>query len=155
MPADIPVVVGKELRGAGIGSAPGPTVKDSQSGISEPEPAAHKTEDRNYVCTHADHAVSRKVKRFEVSQFFKPRKARNASLALEHQHLAPRSSSNRVQCGRNPTAASRGQRPKVRPNPSVKPSPNGGPPGPIHGYGVHFPWLGPGVPPLVPAYLER
>ena len=37
------------------------------------------------------------------------------------------------------------------PNPSLKPSPNGGPPGPSHGYGVHFPWLGPGVPPLGPA----
>jgi hypothetical protein len=42
-----------------------------------------------------------------------------------------------------------------RPNPSVKPRPNGGPPGPGHRYGVHFLWPGPGVPPLVPAYLER
>ena len=39
---------------------------------------------------------------------------------------------------------------RVQPNPSLKPSPNGGPPGPSHGYGVHFPWLGPGVPPLGP-----
>ena len=44
---------------------------------------------------------------------------------------------------------------RVRPNPSVKPSPNGGPPGPGHRYGVHFLWPGPGVPPSVPAYLER
>ncbi len=42
-----------------------------------------------------------------------------------------------------------------RPNPSVKPRPNGGPPGPGHRYGVHFLWPGPGVPPSVPAYLER
>ena len=41
------------------------------------------------------------------------------------------------------------------PNPSVKPSPNGGPPGPGHMYHVHSLWPGPGVPPLVPAYLER
>jgi len=41
------------------------------------------------------------------------------------------------------------------PNPSVKASPNGGPPGPGHRYGVHFLWPGPGVPPSVPPYLER
>jgi len=41
------------------------------------------------------------------------------------------------------------------PNPSVKPSPNGGPPGPGRRYAVHFRQPGPGVPPLVPAYLER
>ena len=38
-----------------------------------------------------------------------------------------------------------------RPNPSLKPSPNGGPPGPASRYGVHFLLAGPGVPPLVPA----
>jgi hypothetical protein len=38
-----------------------------------------------------------------------------------------------------------------RPNPSLKPSPNGGPPGHSHRYGVHFLWLRPGVPPSVPA----
>ena len=37
------------------------------------------------------------------------------------------------------------------PNPSVKLSTNGRPPGPSHRYGVHFLWLGPGVPPLAPA----
>ena len=41
------------------------------------------------------------------------------------------------------------------PNPSVKPSPNGGPPGPGRRYAVHFRQPGPGVPPSVPAYLER
>ena len=41
--------------------------------------------------------------------------------------------------------------PRVRHNPSLKPSPNGGPPGPGHRYGVHFLWPGPGVPPSVPA----
>ena len=41
------------------------------------------------------------------------------------------------------------------PNPSVKPSPNGGPPGPGRRYAVHFRPPGPGVPPSVPAYLER
>ena len=39
----------------------------------------------------------------------------------------------------------------VWPNPSFKPSPNGGPPGPGHRYGVHCLWPGPGVPPSVPA----
>ena len=48
-----------------------------------------------------------------------------------------------------------GLSPETQPNPSVKPSPNGGPPGPGHRYGVHFMWPGPGVPPLVPSYLER
>ena len=39
MPADIPDTVGKELRGVGIGSAPGSTVKASQSCISMAKPA--------------------------------------------------------------------------------------------------------------------
>ncbi len=47
------------------------------------------------------------------------------------------------------------QRSPVRPNTSVKLSTNGRPPGPSHRYGVHFLWLGPGVMPLAPAYLER
>ena len=38
----------------------------------------------------------------------------------------------------------------LKPNPSLKASPNGGPPGPATGYGVHFPVAGPGVPPSVP-----
>ena len=37
------------------------------------------------------------------------------------------------------------------PNPSFKPSPNGGPPGPVWRYAVHFRQPGPGVPPSVPA----
>ena len=37
------------------------------------------------------------------------------------------------------------------PNPSVKPSPNGGPPGPVWRYAVHFRQSGPSVPPSVPA----
>jgi hypothetical protein len=40
---------------------------------------------------------------------------------------------------------------QVKPNPSLKPSPNGGPPGPAHRYAVHFLCAGPGVPPLGPA----
>ena len=40
---------------------------------------------------------------------------------------------------------------RVRPNPSLKPSPNGGPPGPASRYRVHFLLAGPGVPPLVPS----
>ena len=47
------------------------------------------------------------------------------------------------------------KRSPARPNPSVKLSTNGRPPGPSHRYGVHFLWLGPGVLPLSPAYLER
>ena len=39
----------------------------------------------------------------------------------------------------------------VLPNPSFKPSPNGGPPGPGYRYAVHFLHPGPGVPPSVPA----
>ena len=39
----------------------------------------------------------------------------------------------------------------VRPNPSFKPSTNGGPPGPVWRYAVHFRQPGPGVPPLVPS----
>ena len=37
------------------------------------------------------------------------------------------------------------------PNPSLKPSPNGGPPGPGRMYAVHCLQPGPGVPPSVPA----
>jgi hypothetical protein len=40
------------------------------------------------------------------------------------------------------------------PNPSIKPSPNGKPPGPVCGL-LHSPQPGPGVSPLVPAYVER
>ena len=43
----------------------------------------------------------------------------------------------------------------VLPNPSFKPSPNGGPPGPVWRYAVHFRQSGPGVLPLVPPQLER
>ena len=39
----------------------------------------------------------------------------------------------------------------VLPNPSLKLSPNGGPPGPVWRYAVHFRQPGPGVPPSVPA----
>ena len=41
------------------------------------------------------------------------------------------------------------------PNTSHKLSTNGGPPGPVWRYAVHFRQPGPGVPPLVPALLER
>jgi hypothetical protein len=40
---------------------------------------------------------------------------------------------------------------RVRPNPSLKRSANGRPPGPAAGYGVHSPAAGPGVLPLSPA----
>ena len=43
----------------------------------------------------------------------------------------------------------------MTPNPSVEARPNGGAPGPSHRYGVHFLWLGPGAPPLVPPHLKR
>ena len=39
----------------------------------------------------------------------------------------------------------------LMPNPSLKLSPNGGPPGPVWRYAVHFRQSGPGVPPSVPA----
>jgi len=44
---------------------------------------------------------------------------------------------------------------RVRPNPSFEARPNGKPPGPGHGYAVHYPWPGPGGLPLVPPQLER
>ena len=40
---------------------------------------------------------------------------------------------------------------RAEPNSSLKPSPNGGPPGPGRRYAVHFRQPGPGVPPLGPA----
>ena len=59
-------------------------------------------------------------------------------------------------CGRPPGEAGpwQGQRPRssgaVLPNPSLKLSPNGEPPGPGRRYAVHFRQPGPGVPPSVP-----
>ena len=41
--------------------------------------------------------------------------------------------------------------PTAMPNPSFKPSPNGGPPGPVWRYAVHFLQPGPGVLPSSPA----
>ena len=41
------------------------------------------------------------------------------------------------------------------PNPSVEARPNGKPPGPVHRYGVHFLWPGPGVLPSAPPHLQR
>jgi len=41
------------------------------------------------------------------------------------------------------------------PNPSFEARPNGKPPSPGHGYGVHYPWPGLGVLPSVPPQLER
>ena len=46
---------------------------------------------------------------------------------------------------------SSGKRRARMPNPSLKLSPNGGPPGPVWLYAVHFRQSGPGVPPSVPA----
>ncbi len=43
----------------------------------------------------------------------------------------------------------------ARPNPSVKRTHSGMPPGPGHRYAVHFLWPGPGVMPLRSAYLQR
>ena len=61
----------------------------------------------------------------------------------------------RSQPRREPTVAPESmtthRAPPVRPNPSFKPSPNGGPPGPVWRYAVHFRQPGPGVPPSVPA----
>jgi hypothetical protein len=41
------------------------------------------------------------------------------------------------------------------PNPSLKQSASGGPPGPVWPYAVHFRQPGPGVLPSSPAQLER
>ena len=41
--------------------------------------------------------------------------------------------------------------PSLMPNPSFKPSPNGGPPGPVWRYAVHFRHPGPRATPLVPS----
>ena len=50
-----------------------------------------------------------------------------------------------------PSAIRASVRRPTRPNPSFKPSPNGGPPGPVWRYAVHFRQPGPGVPPSGPA----
>ena len=55
--------------------------------------------------------------------------------------------------GRAPCTTVRSKMP-LRPNPSVKRSDNGGPPGP-QGAVVYLAPRGPSVPPLSPAYLER
>jgi len=44
---------------------------------------------------------------------------------------------------------------RMTPNPSLKRSANGRPPGPVWRYAVHFRQPGPGVLPSSPAYLER
>ena len=44
---------------------------------------------------------------------------------------------------------------KALPNPSIKPSPNGKPPGQRYSAVLHFLQRWPGVSPLVPAYVER
>ena len=73
---------------------------------------------------------------------------------------AERPSSRRLEGRRTPgTTIRRGLCPRcnlaainaVKPNPSFKPSPNGGPPGPVWRYAVHFRQPGPGVPPSVPS----
>ncbi len=43
----------------------------------------------------------------------------------------------------------------ARPNPSIKPSPNGKPPGQRYSAVLHFLQRWPGVSPSVPAYVER
>jgi len=54
------------------------------------------------------------------------------------------------------TAGSRlGLLSKALPNPSIKPSPNGKPPGQRYSAVLHFLQRWPGVSPLVPAYVER
>jgi hypothetical protein len=57
--------------------------------------------------------------------------------------------------GRHRSSAKRRSAAAVLPNPSVKPSANGGPPGPGLWHMVHHHSPGPGVPPSSPAYLER
>ena len=77
-----------------------------------------------------------------------PRRMPCATSAAQPQHLSSRSGDARIQtmkckdcCGTSP----------VRPNPSLKRSANGRPPGPGRRYGVHFRQPGPGVLPLSPA----
>ena len=48
-----------------------------------------------------------------------------------------------------------GQSKMALPNPSIKPSPNGKPPGQRYSAVLHFLQRWPGVSPLVPAYVER
>jgi hypothetical protein len=71
---------------------------------------------------------------------------------LIHQSnlLAPAAAQGNTVLGQFLGVSKRSTQPLL-PNPSLKPSTNGGPPGPGHRYGVHFLWPGPGVPPLVPA----
>ena len=78
--------------------------------------------------------------------------ARSRSSAHQSQEapglrLPTRSGASRIQVMNFPSY--RGY-PPVRPNPSLKGSTNGGPPGPVWWYAVHFHQPGPGVPPLAP-----
>ena len=62
--------------------------------------------------------------------------------------------SRKSRCASRAAGSRLGLLSKALPNPSIKPSPNGKPPGPVCG-ALHFPQPGPGVSPLVPAYVER
>jgi hypothetical protein len=117
-------LVGKALRGVGVGVTPAASVKTSQAAAAEPTPTAHQTQDRSYVCTQEHQAEPRRVKWFEASQFFKPRKARNASPVAEFHPLSPRSSRSEIECRSKFNLALVGQHRRVRPNPSLKASPN-------------------------------
>jgi len=147
--------VGNELHGLGSSSTPRPTVQASESRSSDTKFVPHRARDSSHVSSQANQASSRRVRWFEVGQFFKPRQARNASTRAVSEANLPRSAGSEIQGRGNSTGSPAGKRQGVRPNPSVKPSPNGGPPGPASGYGVHCPLAGPGVPPLVPSYLKR
>ena len=151
MHPDFPDFVGKKLHCVGTNCKPWSTANTNHPGGTETTLGIHETEGRESVCTKADQAASRKVRWFEVGQFFEPRKARNASPKVAHQPLSPRSNENEVKCGGKSTFTSARRHRRVWPNPSFKPSPNGGPPGPVWRYAVHFRQSGPGVPPSVPA----
>ena len=65
-------------------------------------------------------------------------------------------------CGRSPEHQRPGSsfhqpasQARAWPNPSFNRSANGGAPGPVWRYAVHFRQPGPGAPPLAPGYLER
>ena len=100
-------------------------------------------------------SVCRAYRRASVGRIFWPCARRQAIASAVI--IQPPKTIARIECKRLVSQAAHRQlwRRRARPNPSVKRSANGRPPGPGLRYAVHFLSPGPGVLPLSPAYLER
>ena len=99
--------------------------------------------------------VCRAYRRASIGRIFWPCARRQAIVSSDV--IQPPMAIAGIECKRLVLQAAHRQpwRRRARPNPSVKRSANGRPPGPRSRYGVHFLLRGPGVLPLAPAYLER